>query len=253
MFQQVVTGAANGAMPVWFHSEGEYNCAASVRENILFGKIAINKEGANSQVRDALRDVVDRLELFDAVVALGLESDVGVAGKRLSTVQRQLVVLARGMLKEPKMMIVNEALSSLDGQARARILTQLLEFQKDRGLVWVDGFVEEEESFDAVYSLSKGRLTTLHGEGAQDEDAAAAVEEAAPEEPTPTAPELVEAEAELEGTAQGLGAETRMLANVPFFADLDQSTLKLLAFTGDRKTYSPGSVIMRQGGVGEYA
>ena len=53
--------------------------------------------------------------------------------------------------------------------------------------------------------------------------------------------------AQRSATSAALGAETKFLRELPLFANLDSSKLRLLAFTSDRKTYEPGEIVVKQG------
>ena len=50
-----------------------------------------------------------------------------------------------------------------------------------------------------------------------------------------------------------LNEEVELLRNIPLFAKLEPSKLKLLAFTAERITYDPGQVLFNQGDVGDAA
>src|SRR5665213_281782 len=67
----------------FFHPE-EYNAAASVQDNILFGKIAYGESDAMMRVPAVLGEVLDELGLHSSVVDVGLDYNIGTAGSRLS-------------------------------------------------------------------------------------------------------------------------------------------------------------------------
>ncbi len=243
--------AATGNGGVAFFDEARLNPAQTVRENVLFGKVAADKAKAAERVDEMLAEVVDDLEMFSDIVALGLDSEIGIAGKRLGPAQRQQVVIARALLKQPRLMVVNEAIPALDSATATLVRDSVVSAQDGRGLVWVETRLETEAPFTQIFTMERGRLTSRPGGKAPAESGEAPDEAAA-------APAAAEPPAATDGedgqdSASGVAREARLLAGVPFFSGLDASTLKLLAFTSDRRTYAAGDTIMRQGEMAENA
>ena len=146
-----------GAQIEFFDAE-RYNVAASVQDNILFGKIAYGEADALHRVPTALAEVVDALSLRQTVMEVGLDYNVGSGGSRLSVAQRQVVGIARAMLKRPDLLIVNEATSGLDGQTQASVIKGVKEEFTGRGIVWVLHRASLARNFDHVLVLSNGKL-----------------------------------------------------------------------------------------------
>ncbi|MDP6786827.1 MAG: cyclic nucleotide-binding domain-containing protein [Rhodospirillales bacterium] len=212
---------------VQFFDEASYNVGLDIESNILFGSIAHGQADANERVEAIIGEIIDELHLRDAIMDVALDMEVGNAGGRLAAAQRQKLALARCLIKRPDILIVNEALSSLDGEARGRIFKGIAESLADATLILVDSEVPTEISFDAVLTVKNGRVAS---EGAAE---AEAVEE--------------EVEAgELAGVAGNLG-------RIPLLAGLDRSQLKLLAFTSEAMTFGDGDMIIRQGDIGDSA
>ena len=65
--------------------------------------------------------MLDELGLRDSVIEVGLEYNVGVAGKRLPATQRQKLGIARALIKRPQFLVVNEAVAVFDGRTQDRI------------------------------------------------------------------------------------------------------------------------------------
>jgi putative ABC transport system ATP-binding protein len=119
-----------------FFDADRFNEAASLQDNILFGKIRYGRPDAAERVQTLIQTVVDEVELRDSVIAVGLDFSVGVAGSRLSVVQRQKVGLGRALLKNADLMLLNEATSALDGAAQSRVHRAIRELREGRGLIW---------------------------------------------------------------------------------------------------------------------
>jgi putative ABC transport system ATP-binding protein len=141
-----------------FFDAGRYNAAASLQDNILFGKIAYGEADAPERVPAVLRDVLDALSLRTTVIDVGLDYQVGSGGSRLSLAQRQRAAIARALLKRPDLLILNEATAALDGQAQAKVTQGLQQEMAGRGLIWVLHRASLARNFERVLVMSGGKL-----------------------------------------------------------------------------------------------
>ena len=141
-----------------FFDAEHYNAAASLQDNILFGKIAYGEADAPIRVPAVLSEVLDALSLRPAVINVGLDYHVGTAGSRLSPAQRQRAAIARALLKRPDLLILNEATTALDGSAQAKVSEGLRREMAGRGLIWVLHRASLARDFDRVLVMSAGKL-----------------------------------------------------------------------------------------------
>jgi len=105
-----------------------------------------------------IADVVIALNLRDDIIEAGLRYEVGVAGGRLSSIQRQKLGLARTLMKAPDLLVVNEALSSLDASSERRLINNVRSTMGERGVLWILGRVQLAELFDSVMIMERGKL-----------------------------------------------------------------------------------------------
>jgi putative ABC transport system ATP-binding protein len=102
--------------------------------------------------------VVDGLGLRHAVMEVGLGFHVGIAGGRLSTVQRQKMGIARSVLKRPDVLILNEATGGLDGASQARVMDGIRKEFAGRTVIWALHRAGLARGFDRVLVMSSGRV-----------------------------------------------------------------------------------------------
>jgi ABC-type multidrug transport system fused ATPase/permease subunit len=149
---------AEARSQIEFFDAERYNAAASVQDNILFGKIAYGEADAPIRVPSVLAEVVGALSLRQTVIDVGLDYNVGTGGSRLSFAERQKAGIARAVLKRPDLLILNEATSALDGQAQSRVTRGLKDEFAGRGIIWVLHRASLARNFDRVLVLSAGKL-----------------------------------------------------------------------------------------------
>jgi putative ABC transport system ATP-binding protein len=141
-----------------FYDEHAYNPAASLLDNILLGRISYGVANAQERVNELVRDVLDQLDVRDLIIEAGLAFNGGAGGKRLSTVQRQKLAVARALIKEPALLVVNGALANLDDQQKRSIVRRVLDHRKGRGTLWILTKDELSSMFDRTLAFDHGRL-----------------------------------------------------------------------------------------------
>jgi ABC-type multidrug transport system fused ATPase/permease subunit len=143
---------------VAFFDPDHVNPAASVQENILFGKIAHGQAHAATRVAVLLAEVIDAHGLRDAVIEVGLRTECGIGGARLSLAQRQKLAIAREVLRRPELVILHEPTSALDAADQPLVRDALLETFRDRSIVWSLQEPEWAARFEQVIVLDHGRV-----------------------------------------------------------------------------------------------
>lgn len=131
--------------------------AASLLDNILFGKVAYGQARGAERVRDIVAQVIDALDLRAAVMEVGLSYHVGIAGGRLTGAQRQKLGIARAVLKRPDILVLNEATASLDGATQNALVDNLLKEFEGRGLVWAVHRPSMARRFDRAIVFRSGK------------------------------------------------------------------------------------------------
>jgi ABC-type multidrug transport system fused ATPase/permease subunit len=141
----------------FFHPDS-YSATATIQDNILFGKMAYGQAKATQRVGALIERVVKELDLRTAVIEIGLEFQVGVAGARLAPPQRQKLAIARALLKRPDIMILNEATAILDLQTQNRVAEGVFAECEGRTLIWVLHNPANAGRFDRVLVVDGGKI-----------------------------------------------------------------------------------------------
>jgi ABC-type multidrug transport system fused ATPase/permease subunit len=143
---------------VQFFDAGRYSAAATVQDNILFGKVAYGVAHAQDKVGALISDVIVGHGLKDVVMAVGLDAEAGIGGSRLSVGQRQKIAIARNVVKQPDILFISEATSALDSASQGRVMQNLRQAFKGRGLVWSLQRASFAKSFDRVLVMRNGAV-----------------------------------------------------------------------------------------------
>ncbi len=137
---------------------GHVNSAVSIQDNILFGRLEYGRARSAAQVGALMGDVVEKLGLRAALMEVGLDFNVGIGGSRLSTSQRQKLAIARAVLKQPDLLVLDEATGALDGASQDAITRNLFEEFRSRSLFWLLHRPVLASDFDHVIVMGDGKV-----------------------------------------------------------------------------------------------
>ena len=132
--------------------QDEFLFAGTIRENILFARPGAGEEELARAVRAAhVIEFSERLEL-------GLDTMIGERGVKLSGGQRQRVALARAILADPRVLILDEATSSLDNESEAFIQESLTQLMKGRTTLVIAHRLSTIRRADQILVVEGGRI-----------------------------------------------------------------------------------------------
>ena len=124
----------------------------SIKENILFGR----PDASGAEVVEAAR--IARVDEFASKLENGLDTIVGERGVKLSGGQRQRVAIARAILADPRILILDEATSSLDTESEAMIQEGLAALMKGRTTFVIAHRLSTIRGANQILVLEEGRI-----------------------------------------------------------------------------------------------
>jgi ATP-binding cassette subfamily B protein len=127
--------------------------ATSVRENIAMGSVFADEESIASAARLA------QAAEFIGGLPQGLDTQVGERGITLSAGQRQRIAVARAIVSQAPILILDEPTTGLDPDNSRLVLEGLRELMKGRTVILITHKMDEARQADRVFTLEQGRLS----------------------------------------------------------------------------------------------
>ncbi|MGE8942951.1 ABC transporter transmembrane domain-containing protein [Leptospira interrogans] len=118
-----------------FYEPDQFMMSASIRDNVLFGRLAFDLPDADRKISTIMREVLTHCRLDHVVHLIGLDFDVGPGGKNLDLRQRTAIDIARCLIKRPDVMVVDGALSAYDRVDIEPVLANLRREMAGRTLI----------------------------------------------------------------------------------------------------------------------
>ncbi|MBI9098715.1 MAG: ABC transporter ATP-binding protein, partial [Spirochaetaceae bacterium] len=124
----------------------------TIRENIVYGK----PDASEEEVSEAVK--MSNLKAFIDTLPDGLDTEVGERGVLLSGGQKQRISIARVFLKNPGILILDEATSSLDNESESLIQEALWKLCKDRTTIIIAHRLSTIMKADKIYVMKNGEI-----------------------------------------------------------------------------------------------
>ena len=124
----------------------------TIENNILFGNNSMNYEQMETAAKNA--DLFENVSNFE----LGFQTVVGERGITLSGGQKQRVSIARAIIKEPKILILDDCLSAVDTNTENVILNNLKKIMVNKTTILISHRVSNARLADKIIVLDQGRI-----------------------------------------------------------------------------------------------
>lgn len=126
--------------------------SASIRDNIKFFKDSYSMEDVikSSQISCIYNDIMSLPDKFDTIL--------GERGVNLSGGQKQRISIARAIIKNPSILILDDSLSAVDAITESEILKNMKEFRKNRTSIIIAHRISAVEGADKIIVLDNGKI-----------------------------------------------------------------------------------------------
>ncbi|AIM35478.1 ABC transporter ATP-binding protein [Sphingobacterium sp. ML3W] len=124
----------------------------TIEENISIGSDQIDYERLNEAIKIACLDDFINEQPF------GLKTKIGNAGKGISQGQKQRILIARAVYKQPKFIFLDEATNALDAKNEKNIINNLSSFFKNRTVIVVAHRLSTVKNADNIIVMEKGAI-----------------------------------------------------------------------------------------------
>lgn len=140
---------------IGFVTQDVFIFSDTIRNNVLFGRSHISQEELHSALRAA--DLLEYIQQLEK----GLDTFLGERGITLSGGQRQRLTIARALITDPPILIMDDALSMVDTLTEQRILNQILQLRQNRTNLIVSHRVSTISKSERILVLDKGELVEV--------------------------------------------------------------------------------------------
>ncbi|CAM3457194.1 ABC transporter ATP-binding protein [Agrobacterium radiobacter] len=141
----------------------KYMSATSLLDNILFGKVGHRYTDASRRITRIVADVMRKQGVYERVLAVGLDFNLGAGGKRLGPLQRQKLNLARALIRKSDYYVFNRPLPGLDPRQQEeiveRVITLLKQNNNNPSIIWVLSNATLSRMFKRVIVVHQGLIT----------------------------------------------------------------------------------------------
>lgn len=124
----------------------------TIRENILFGK----EDATEEELKQSIHAAYFEKDL--AHLPMGLETLVGEKGVSLSGGQKQRVSIARALIKDPEILILDDSLSAVDAKTEAKIIENIQRERQDRTTIITTHRLSGIQHADMIIVLDEGQI-----------------------------------------------------------------------------------------------
>ena len=124
----------------------------TVRENISYG----SPDATINQIQEAAK--IAEADQFIGELPQGYDTIVGERGQKLSGGQKQRIAIARAILKDPPILVLDEATSAVDNETEAAIARSLEKITQNRTTIAIAHRLSTIRHSDCIYVMDYGRL-----------------------------------------------------------------------------------------------
>lgn len=126
----------------------------SIRSNLVYG---VKREISDFNIFSALKR--SNLDSFVSSLPHGLDTEVGERGIRLSGGQKQRMAIARAIIRDPEILLLDEATAHLDSKSEALVQEALNHLMKDRTTIIIAHRLSTVMDADCIVVIQNGKVS----------------------------------------------------------------------------------------------
>lgn len=132
--------------------------AISLREILLGGQVNTAIRNAFARIDQMIIETLEKQGLLNDLILIGLESPAGEEGRLLSGGQAMKVQIARVLLKNPNILLLDEATAALDEKSQARIVKVIEDDYKDKTVIMVSHRLSTIRNYSRILVFDRGHI-----------------------------------------------------------------------------------------------
>jgi len=140
-------------------------CGVVMQEGFIFSDTIMNNIGISSDIHDIERikyaAKIANIEEFISSLPLGYNTIIGMEGCGISSGQKQRILIARAVYKNPQYIFMDEATNALDASNERVIMNNLEGFYADRTVVLVAHRLSTVKNADNIIVIDKGKIIEI--------------------------------------------------------------------------------------------
>ena len=145
---------SNWQKQIGYVAQDIYLMDDSIKKNIAFG---LNEDQINDK-KIARSLQLSQLNDFVETLPNGLNTTIGERGLRLSGGQRQRIGIARALYNDPKVLIFDEATSSLDNETEKELINEIIKLKEKKLIIMIAHRLSTLNNCDVLFLFDKGVL-----------------------------------------------------------------------------------------------
>ena len=139
-----------------------HNCAIALQKNVLFNETVANNiafgAGHVSRADIEKAAMIAEADEFIRKLEKGYDTELGERGGKLSAGQRQRISIARAVVRNTPILILDEPTASLDAQTEQRVLANLAEWGKEKVILLITHRLSTIQNADQIALLDNGQI-----------------------------------------------------------------------------------------------
>ena len=144
------------------HQVWRRHCGVVMQDSYIFSDSIVNNIAVGAEIldRELLNNALEvaNISSFISSLPLGLQTKIGSEGNGISMGQRQRILIARAVYRNPDFILFDEATNSLDAENESVILHNLNSFFKGRTVIVVAHRLSTVKNADQLIVLNHGRI-----------------------------------------------------------------------------------------------